>query len=431
MISGVMKELLLWGMNILEIGVCYRILYIGWLEWEKRSHVEGVIFGVVTLVGAALVTKERYDSLVSYRIIVVQVLFTCISLCVIPKKNKFTGVTLVCAYFTVTALLNFTLAFLMTNMIRHQLLPIVEILACSDALVIGASSLMKQEEEKLKEVVAKYREQLLMFAFEGMIIIGIYHVMSKEFGTAHLTQAASAAIVLVMIAMLFFLVFQLYLWQEKTAGELKFAEDKEKLLEENYQQLSQMMQENRENIHDMKHHVQTLQELAEQDEMGKIREYLNELGESVFKGNQMIWTESRILNTILNKKMEEAKKKKIHVKIQSDRAFQHPFTDRELCAVFCNLLDNAIEACEAVEEGKRWIEVSLQQQSEMSFIIIGNSIEKKSDIKNGFPVSHKPGENIHGLGLKSVNRNVKYHGGDLQFEIEENVFRVYLSFFAV
>lgn len=95
------------------------------------------------------------------------------------------------------------------------------------------------------------------------------------------------------------------------------------------------------------------------------------------------------------------------------------------------MLDNAIEACEAVEEGKRWIEVSLQQQGEMSFIIIGNSIEKKPDIKNGFPVSHKPGENIHGLGLKSVNRNVKYHGGDLQFEIEENVFRVYLSFFAV
>ena len=94
-------------------------------------------------------------------------------------------------------------------------------------------------------------------------------------------------------------------------------------------------------------------------------------------------------------------------------------------------MDNAIEACETVEEGKRWIEVSLRKQGEMAFVIIGNSIARKPDIKNGFPVSHKPDENIHGLGLKSVNRNVKRHGGDLQFEIGEKIFRIYLSFFAV
>lgn len=431
MMTGVMRELLLWGLSILEIGVCYRILYIGWLDWEERSRLERVVFAVTILIGAALVTKERYDSLFSYRIILVQVLFTCLSLCVVQKKGKFTGITLVCEYFTATALLNFMLAFLMMNTIQDQPLPMVEILVCSDALVLGVSSQMKRDEERLREVIAKYRGNLLLFAFEGMIVLGIYHVMNREFNSVELAQAASAAVVLVMMIVLFFLVFQLYLWKEKTAGELKFAEDKEKLLEDNYQQLSQMMQENRENIHDMKHHIRTLQELADNNEIEKIQGYLNELGESVFKGDQMLWTESRILNTILNKKKEEAENKGIRVEIQSDLAFQLPFTDRELCAVFCNLLDNAIEACEAVEEGKRWIEVSLQKQGEMAFVIIGNSIARKPDIRNGFPVSHKPDENMHGLGLKSVNRNVKRHGGDLQFEIGEKVFRIYLSFFAV
>ena len=431
MMTGVMRELLLWGLSILEIGVCYRILYIGWLDREERSRLERVVFAVTILIGAALVTKERYDSLFSYRIILVQVLFTCLSLCVVQKKGKFTGITLVCGYFTATALLNFMLAFLMMNTMQNQPLPMVEILVCSDALVLGVSSQMKRDEERLREVIAKYRGNLLLFAFEGLIVLGIYHVMNREFNSGELAQAASAAVVLVMMIVLFFLVFQLYLWKEKTAGELKFAEDKEKLLEDNYQQLSQMMQENRENIHDMKHHIRTLQELADNNEIEKIQGYLNELGESVFKGDQMLWTESRILNTILNKKKEEAENKGILVEIQSDLAFQLPFTDRELCAVFCNLLDNAIEACETVEEGKRWIEVSLRKQGEMAFVIIGNSIARKPDIKNGFPVSHKPDENIHGLGLKSVNRNVKRHVGDLQFEIGEKIFRIYLSFFAV
>ena len=69
MMTGVMRELLLWGLSILEIGVCYRILYIGWLDREERSRLERVVFAVTILIGAALVTKERYDSLFSYRII--------------------------------------------------------------------------------------------------------------------------------------------------------------------------------------------------------------------------------------------------------------------------------------------------------------------------------------------------------------------------
>ena len=424
-----MNELMYWGMSALEIALCYRILYIVWLDREDRGRLEPIVFGGMILFWATLFTIEGNNHIFGSCIFPMQVIFTCLS--IVPKKDKFTGISIVFGYFTATGLLNFMLSFLMISTVRNESLPVVEILACSNALILGVSSQMKKEGERLKEIIVEYRGSLFLFSFEGIIVISIYYVLSMEIGKRNLSEAVSAAMVLVMMIVLFFLVFQLYLWKEKTAGELKFAEDKEKLLEDNYQQLSQMMQENRENIHDMKHHIRTLQELANNNEIEKIQGYLNELGESVFKGDQMLWTESRILNTILNKKKEEAENKGIRVEIQSDLAFQLPFTDRELCAVFCNLLDNAIEACEAVEEGKRWIEVSLRKQGEMAFVIIGNSIARKPDIKNGFPVSHKPDENMHGLGLKSVNRNVKRHGGDLQFEIGEKIFRIYLSFFAV
>ena len=426
-----MNELMYWGMSALEIALCYRILYIVWLDREDRGRLEPIVFGGMILFWATLFTIEGNNHIFGSCIFPMQVIFTCLSLFIVPKKDKFTGISIVFGYFTATGLLNFMLSFLMISTVRNESLPVVEILACSNALILGVSSQMKKEGERLKEIIVEYRGSLFLFSFEGIIVISIYYVLSMEIGKRNLSEAVSAAMVLVMMIVLFFLVFQLYLWKEKTAGELKFAEDKEKLLEDNYQQLSQMMQENRENIHDMKHHIRTLQELANNNEIEKIQGYLNELGESVFKGDQMLWTESRILNTILNKKKEEAENKGILVEIQSDLAFQLPFTDRELCAVFCNLLDNAIEACEAVEEGKRWIEVSLRKQGEMAFVIIGNSIARKPDIKNGFPVSHKPDENMHGLGLKSVNRNVKRHGGDLQFEIGEKIFRIYLSFFAV
>ena len=57
---------------------------------------------------------------------------------------------------------------------------------------------------------------------------------------------------------------------------------------------------------------------------------------------------------LLNYKVSEAKKKEIRVAISSDQVtFELP--DREITALFGNALDNAIEACEKVEEDKKWV----------------------------------------------------------------------------
>jgi sensor histidine kinase regulating citrate/malate metabolism len=211
--------------------------------------------------------------------------------------------------------------------------------------------------------------------------------------------------------------------------ELRFSDVKEKALEENYHNLSQIMEENQENMHDLKHHVQALKLFSEHDDIDGIRGYLEKMGESVFKTDQLAWTDSKILNTILNQKQEECKKLGIHMDIHVGHSFQLPLDSREICTVFCNLLDNATEACERIDADKRWIHVELRRQGEMAFIIVENSISETPKIKNGRLVSSKADEKAHGIGLRSVKRTVKRHGGEMQIEIMEDMFRISLTFF--
>lgn len=429
MLTGLMENILFWGLNILEIGLFYRVLCICWIAWEERNGLERGVFVVVTLIGATLSVLGKDNSLFSIECFLIQVLFICLSLCVIPKKEKAIGFTIVIVYFTVTALLKFMLSFLIINTMQNNSLVVLEALACSDALVWQLSTKMKKEEDRLRETVEEYTESLLLAAFQGLIILGIYYMISEEAVKGNLAGSTSAAIVLGMIVGIIFVVIQIFLWEEKIENELAFAADREKMLEKNYKQLSQLMQENRENVHDMKHHIHILKTLSSDNETESIRQYLNEIGESVFKGDQIIWTGSKILNAILNQKREEAEINGIRVEVNVEQEFSLPLNDRETCVVFCNLLDNAIEANAAVQENEKWITVSLQKQGEMAFVVIENSIATKPNIKNGLPVSSKKDEKVHGLGLKSVRRNVKPHGGELQFEIEEKIFRVYLSFF--
>lgn len=134
---------------------------------------------------------------------------------------------------------------------------------------------------------------------------------------------------------------------------------KEKMLEDNYKQLSEIMNECRIQIHDMKHHLQILRGYTDDADIEKIRKYLDEIREPYLKLEKTVWTQMQMLNLILNQKRLEAEEKEILVTYNIDRDFLLPLKESEICALFCNLLDNAIEACEEIKQGNRWISLEL------------------------------------------------------------------------
>ena len=89
--------------------------------------------------------------------------------------------------------------------------------------------------------------------------------------------------------------------------------------------------------------------------------------------------------------------------------------DNDLTALFCNLLDNALEA--AVQIPDSYIELNTTKRENTSFVVITviNSCRKNPfSEQNGFLITSKQDKNKHGFGIKSIRKTIKKYGGDIQ-----------------
>ena len=142
-----------------------------------------------------------------------------------------------------------------------------------------------------------------------------------------------------------------------------------------------------------------------------------------------VWTGHRILDFVLNQKKGLAEQKGISFEIWASALLNLPLSDGDVSVLFGNLLDNAIEACDRMQDGKRWILFRLRKRQQLLFIEISNSMENVLKIKNGVILTSKEDKKLHGYGLKSVKRIVDKYDGTFSFSIEKGIFKVNLSFF--
>ena len=80
-------------------------------------------------------------------------------------------------------------------------------------------------------------------------------------------------------------------------------------------------------------------------------------------------------------------------------------TDTQLCIIFGNLLENAIEACCRTENENRFIKLSSNIKAGMLYIAMDNSCDGNIRIENGGFISSK--RNEIGTGINSITAIVK------------------------
>lgn len=147
--------------------------------------------------------------------------------------------------------------------------------------------------------------------------------------------------------------------------------------------------------------------------------------------DEQVWTGHRILDFVLNQKRKVAEQKGIDFEICASALMNLSLSDEDVSVLFGNLLDNAIEACEQIQDDRRWILFKLQKRQQLLFIEITNSMGNAPRIKNGVILTSKKNKKLHGYGLKSVKRIVEKCNGTFSFSIEEGIFKVNLSFFEI
>ena len=175
--------------------------------------------------------------------------------------------------------------------------------------------------------------------------------------------------------------------------------------------------------HDLKHQITGLRYETDNE---KRKEWLDRLESELDENHIVDRTGNRVLDTMLGAKIFQAKKNNIRITCVADGKLLDFMHVTDICTIFGNALDNAIETAIMIEDPeKRMIHVTVSSQKGFVLISISNYFEGKVDIKNGrLPRTTKIDSKNHGFGLKSIGYTVEKYNGSMSVSAENNWFEL-------
>ena len=135
-------------------------------------------------------------------------------------------------------------------------------------------------------------------------------------------------------------------------------------------------------------------------------------------------TGSPVLNTIIAGKEGRMNHNHITFTCVCDGTLLSTLSVRDICTVFGNALDNAIEASAQVEDtSRRLIHLTVARKRDFVMIQMRNTCDEMPAFEEGMPVS--PGDRrYHGFGTKSIRQTARKYDGDATFSYEDGLFYV-------
>lgn len=192
--------------------------------------------------------------------------------------------------------------------------------------------------------------------------------------------------------------------------------------QEHYRQLNARIQETRRLRHDMRHHIRILNMLYQEGNTGQIGEYLRQLTPAVEFKEPVTYTDNYALDAVLSHYETAAVKAGIETELSVSVPDRAALPGDELCVVVGNLMENALEACERQEDGRRFIRLNCSQDDRRLAIVLDNSFNGQVKYSGGYFRSSK--RMGMGIGVESVKTIVKKYGGIAEFKPGERVFCV-------
>ena len=163
--------------------------------------------------------------------------------------------------------------------------------------------------------------------------------------------------------------------------------------------------------HDLKHQIAVIR--AEQDP-GKKQAYLDEMESGIRMVEAQNKTGSSVLDTVLTGKSMVCARENITMTVVADGTLLEFMDAMDLCTIFGNALDNAIESVEKLTDpDKRLIRVAVFRQNDFVLIRVENYYENALTFEGGLPATTKKHKSYHGYGIKSMQFTAEKYGGSV------------------
>lgn len=176
--------------------------------------------------------------------------------------------------------------------------------------------------------------------------------------------------------------------------------------------------------HDLNKHLFAIKAMAENGETAECIRYINSIAGDAVIGSFKYKTGNTVLDALLSSKRAEAEEAGIRFETKLKIPSSLPIQDEDICIIFGNALDNAVEACAKAEKNKY-----------ISVVMIYDGSDLTCRIENSYggprpPVSGTTKENrlLHGLGRKNMDRSMKKYNAVSSVQILDDVYILSIVF---
>lgn len=194
-------------------------------------------------------------------------------------------------------------------------------------------------------------------------------------------------------------------YEQQQKNEL--IEMKNTMLQKSLDETEQAFQLWRRSVHDYKNHVIALRQLAEDENMEGIKEYLNCENELIQKKMFYIKTGNSVVDAIVNTKQRLAEEKGITFIVNATIPKKCCVSEIDMSNILGNLIDDAMESSQGEEEP--YIDLTIRQEKAFLVIKIINQYSRELSEKLK---TTKKNQEFHGIGIRSVKSIVKKYGGE-------------------
>ena len=228
------------------------------------------------------------------------------------------------------------------------------------------------------------------------------------------------SIVLLIILTLFYAIFLMMALSLNKNARLQQENHFLSLQRSRYDNLCAAIEETRQVRHDIRHHYLQLAALAEKGDMEKIKEYLSAATGKISDYN-LHFCENQAVDSVFGYYSTLAKRENIPFHALVSLPADLSIDEINLCLVFSNLLENAIQASAKTEPARRKINVEVYpHHNHLLLIHVENTFDGKIQQKNNIFQSSKRSGN--GIGIESVRHITDKNGGACDFTYEDGIF---------
>lgn len=283
-------------------------------------------------------------------------------------------------------------------------------------------------------ILFKYFRLSLEFKAKDMVLIGVpvlsniaslllvfeYNFNQRVCSKINIVMIIFIILLMVLSSIMLLIVIVKIVQDDKLKLEYELIKERIKMNNKSYENINQIHDKLRYVYHDLKNHMTCIKNYNTREE---IISYINNLEFKISDFENFKNTGNKTLDIILGEKIYLCKKYNIEFEDNINISKLRFVQETDICTMFANALDNAIEACIEIDnEVEKRIEVKATYINGFAIIKFTNTKVNNIKFSGNCIQTSKNDKEVHGIGISSIKYIVIKYGGEVIVNYSDNEF---------